>query len=60
MKNRLRRLLLPLAVLASFALVAAACGDDDDSASDDAETAEAGTTGGEAGGAITEVEGSVN
>lgn len=60
MKNRLRRLLLPLAVLASFALVAAACGDDDDSASDDAETAEAGTTGGEAGGAINEVEGSVN
>lgn len=30
MKTRFRRLFLPLAVLASFALVAAACGDDDD------------------------------
>ncbi len=45
MKNRFRRLLVPLAVLCSFALVAAACGDDDDDASsEETTTAEETTT----------------
>ena len=68
MKNRFRRLLFPIAVLCSLALVAAACGDDDDTSSSDtgsettgSETTGSETTGGTAAGAaITEVDGSVN
>ncbi len=61
MKKRLRRLILPLAVLASFAMVAAACGDDDDTASDGTGTDTAmEDTGSEGAGDIASVEGSVN
>ena len=59
MKNRFRRLLLPLAVLCSFALIAAACGDDDDDAAS-SDTGEETTTGDASGGDIASVEGSVN
>ncbi len=59
MKNRFHRLLVPIAVLCSFTLIAAACGDDDDDAAP-SDTGEETTTGDASGGDIASVEGSVN